>query len=47
MVGSEEFKAGVRSRMKEDKNKAFAKGLNDSSTSTVEVPRIRRGKTED
>jgi len=38
---------GKREYLKEDKNRAFIKGLNDYFTSTVEVPRIRRGRKQE
>jgi len=37
---------GKREYLKEDKNRALIKGLNDYFMSTVEVPRIRRGKKQ-
>jgi CRISPR-associated protein Cas1 len=37
---------GKREYLKEDKNRAFIKELNKYFTSTVEVPRIRRGKKQ-
>jgi CRISPR-associated protein Cas1 len=37
---------GKREYLKEDKNRAFVKGLNGYFTSIVEVPRKRRGKKQ-
>lgn len=37
---------GKREYLKEDKNRAFVKGLNEYLSSTVEVPRIRRGRKQ-
>jgi CRISPR/Cas system-associated endonuclease Cas1 len=37
---------GKREYLKEDKNRVFVKGLNDYFTSTVEVPRKRRGRKQ-
>lgn len=38
---------GKREYLKEDKNRAFVKGLNDYFMSTIEVPRIRRGRKQE
>jgi CRISPR/Cas system-associated endonuclease Cas1 len=38
---------GKREYLKEDKNRAFVKELNKYFTSTVEVPRIRRGRRQE
>jgi hypothetical protein len=40
------YRKGKREYLKEDKNRAFIKELNKYFTSTVEVPRIRRGKKQ-
>jgi len=37
---------GKREYLKEDKNRAFVKGLNDYFVSTVGVPRMRRGRKQ-
>jgi len=39
-------KKGKREYLRDDKNEAFFKGLNDYFVSTVEVPRIRRGRKQ-
>ena len=40
------YRKGKREYLKEDKNRAFLKELNDYFESTVEVPRIRRGRKQ-
>jgi hypothetical protein len=40
------YRKGKREYLKEDKNRAFVKGLNEYFASTVEVPRMRRGRKQ-
>ena len=40
------YRKGKREYLKEDKNRAFVKRLNDYFASTIEVPRIWRGRKQ-